>query len=188
MTFLYTIRATYDKTYNENGGLSWDKYIEWSKLNHLTELISLDGMLNETLVKPNYDDPDDWDYIHVINLYQTNFFTTLDYILKRSDTKGKFHLLKVIVEPELDCKDIPSEDYEFIGYELLDQYFNISALTNCGGFDETFSPSDLNKFGLITDYSKAYHIKKCLLENNPNEEHADTNVIAVWRHKTIGRR
>ncbi len=74
-----------------------------------------------------------------------------------------------------------------LGYDLLDQDFGISALTNCGGFDETFLPEDLNKYGLIDDFAKAYDIKKRLLENNPEEHHADTNVIAVWRHRTIGR-
>jgi hypothetical protein len=60
-------------------------------------------------------------------------------------------------------------------------------LTNCGGFDETFSPSDLNDMGLIDDFVKACDIKKRLLENHPNENHADTNVIAIWRHNVIGR-
>ena len=39
----------------------------------------------------------------------------------------------------------------------------------------------------VDDYMKAYDIKKCLLKNNPDEYHADTNVVAVWRHQTIGR-
>jgi len=60
-------------------------------------------------------------------------------------------------------------------------------LTNCGGFDETFLGSDLNDKGLIDDFVKAYDIKKRLLESNPELHHADTNVIAVWRHQTIGR-
>lgn len=72
--------------------------------------------------------------------------------------------------------------------ELLDKDYGSSALTNCGGFNETFLPNDLNNFGLLDEYQKAYDIKKRLLENNPEEHHADTNVIAIWRHKSIGRR
>lgn len=167
MTFLYTARGTYDKTYDEDG-MSWNKYIEWSKLTHLTELVSLDGMLNELLVEPDYyDNVDDWNFIHVVEQYQTGFSTTLDFVFKRLKAKDKFNLLTVVLEP--------------------DQDFSISALTNCGGFDETFLPTDLNDKGLIDDFTKAYDVKKRLLENNPDEHHADTNVIAVWRHKTIGR-
>jgi hypothetical protein len=186
MVFLYTARGAYDRNYDEDG-MSWDKYIEWSKLIHLKELVSLDGMLNEILVEPVYDNEDDWNFIHVVEQYQTGFFTSLDYVFKRLKEKSKFNLLTVVLEPDRDCQYLKMDDYEFVGYDLLDQDFSISALSNCGGFDETFLPSDLNDKGLIDDFKKAYDIKKRLLENNPEEYHADTNVIAVWRHKTIGR-
>lgn len=186
MKFLYTARGTYDRTYDEDG-MSWDKYIEWSKLTHLTELVSLDGMLNEILVEPDYDNADDWNFIHIDGQYQTGFFTAPDYVFKRVKKKDKFNLLAVVFEPDQDCKDVKINDYEFVGYDLLDQDFSISALTNCGGFDETFLPTDLNDKGLVDDFAKAYDIKKRLLENHPDEHHTDTNVIAVWRHKTIGR-
>ena len=186
MKFLYTARGTFDKSYDEDG-MSWDKYIEWSKLTHLTELVSLDGMLNEILVEPDYDNSDDWNFIHVVEQYQTGFFTTLDFVFKRLKAKEKFNLLTVVLEPDQDCKKINVDEYEFVGYDLLDQDFSISALTNCGGFDETFLLTDINDKGLIDDFEKAYDIKKRLFQNNPDEHHADTNVIAVWRHKTIGR-
>src|ERR1700712_3846593 len=93
----------------------------------------------------------------------------------------------VVVEPTEDCKNIVLIDFDFMGYELLDQEYGTSALTNCGGFDETFLSSDINNVGLIDNYDKAFDIKKRLLENNPQEHHADTNVIAVWRHKIIGQ-
>ena len=83
MTFLYAARGTYDKTYGEDG-MSWAKYLTWSKLTHLTELVSLDGMLNEDLVEPDYDNADDWDFIHIVGSYQTGFFTTLDYVFRRA--------------------------------------------------------------------------------------------------------
>ena len=44
-------------------------------MRHLTELVSLDGMLNEALVEPEYDDADDWHYIHTDGEYITGFFT-----------------------------------------------------------------------------------------------------------------
>ena len=186
MTFLYTATATYDRTYDEDG-ISWNKYIEWSKLTHLTELVSLDGMLNEILVEPDYDHADDWNFIHIVKQYQTGFFTTLDFVFKRLKAKDKFNLLTVVLKPDQDCKNIHVDGFEFVGYDLVDLDFSNSALTNCGGFDETFLPTDLNDKGLIDDFTKANDIQKRLLENHPEERHADTNVIAVWRHKTIGR-
>jgi len=90
MTFLYTARGAYDKNYDEDG-MSWEKYIEWSKLTHLTELVSLDGMLNEILVEPDYEKAEDWDFIHVVGEYQTGFFVTLDFVLSR--LKKKINLI-----------------------------------------------------------------------------------------------
>ena len=186
MEFLYTARGTYHKAFDEDG-TSWSKYIEWSKLIHLTELVSLDGLLNETFVAPDYDNAEDWNFIYCVDLLPTDFFTTLDFVYKRLKAEGKFNLLTVVINPDQDCNKINVDGFEFVGYDLLDQDFNISALTNCGGFDETFLPKDLNDKGLIDDFEKACDIQKRLLENNPDEDHADTNVIAVWRHKTIGR-
>ena len=186
MTFYYTARATYDKDYSEDG-ISWDKYIKWSKLVQLQELVSVDGCLNEVLVNPDRDNKEDWQNIVVDEFYETGFYTSLDYVLQKMQPTQKFNLLAVVVNPEQDCQNVALTDFEFLGYDLLDYAYNISALSNCGGFDETFLPSELNQFGLIDDYQKAYDIKLKLLQNNPEEHHADTNVIAIWRHITIGR-
>lgn len=72
MVFLYTARGAYDKAYDEDG-MSWATYIEWSRLSHLEELVSLDGMLNEVLVEPDYDNEDDWNHIHIEDDSQTGF-------------------------------------------------------------------------------------------------------------------
>lgn len=200
MTFLYTATETFDKTTMLNAGrfcvgpscrteavLTWEDYIEWSKLTHLVEVVSLDGMLNESLVEPDYNNADDWNFIHTDGLYQTHLYTTLDYVLRRSKPTDKFNVLTVIINPDQHCQDIRVDDFQFMGYDLLDKEFGNSALTNCGGFDKTFSPADLNRYGLIDDYDKAYDVRKRLMANNPQEHHAHTNVIAVWRHKTMGR-
>ncbi|NLR63046.1 hypothetical protein HGH92_01890 [Chitinophaga varians] len=185
MTYLYTARARFDQ--NNTKGFSWSKYIQWSRLKQLTELVSLDMGLNELLVEPDRDSEEDWKEIVLENVYETGLFRTLEYVLRKVAGREKFNLLAVVIEPESDCSLIHLDGFEFLGYDLLDQYYDTSALTNCGGFDETFLPRDLNEVGLIDNYEKAYAIRKALLENNPGEDHADTNVIAVWRHRSIGR-
>ena len=182
MTHLYTTRARFDK----DTGAWWPGYLEWSRLAHLTELVSLDTGLNEVLVERALDSEAYWKEALVIDYHETGFFQTLDYVLGNTNNKSRYNLLAVVIEPVSDCASIPLDDFDFLGYDLLDQYFDTSALSNCGGFDETFLPQDLNNFGLIDDYEKAFAIKASLKENNPHEEHADTNVIAVWRHRVIG--
>lgn len=186
MTFWYGAKSVFDKL-SQGDKTSWDNYVEWSKLTQLTELVSLDEILNEDLVKQNFDDADYWNSIIIDDQYQTGFYNTLEYVLKNIETANRFNLLAVVKEPHEKCELVQISDFEFVGYELLDRDYSISALTNCGGFDETFLPSELNHFGLISDYEKAYDIRKRLFEDNPEEHHADCNVIAVWRHKTIGR-
>ena len=185
MTLYYTIRGTFDSNYGGNE-ISWRNYIEWSGLTQLTELVSLDSCLNEVLVEPDYTK--DWDFIVVDETWQTSFFTSLDYVIQHTKNREFYNLLSVIVNPVEDCKYIQLENFEFVGYDLLDKSYDISALTNCGGFEDSFLPEDLNNFGLINDFHKAFEVKKNLFINYPEEYHADTNVIAVWRHTKLGRK
>ena len=187
MTFYYTARSAYGKNYDDHAP-SWGEYLQWSNLTHLKELISVDCMLNQVLVEPDMNNPEDWNYIVTDHSYITGFFTSLDYVLRKMQPRERFNLLGIVIEPAQDCKNVELKDFDFLGYDLLDREYGNSVLTNCGGFDETFLPSELNQFGLIDDFHKAYDIKRRLLENNPGEHHADTNVIAIWLHKTIGRR
>ncbi|RPE10004.1 hypothetical protein EGT74_20250 [Chitinophaga lutea] len=186
MTFLYTARGIYDPTCDSEG-LAWREYVEWSKLTHLTELVSVDYSLNEILVEPDRDNAEDWEFVFTVNYRETSFFRSSEYVFRRMKARTRFNLLAIVIEPGRECRDIPLDGYEFMGYDLLDQYFETSALSNCGGFEETFSRADLNAKGLIADFTSAKDIQKRLFENNPGEDHADTNIIAIWRHATIGR-
>lgn len=185
MNIYYTARERYGKGFDADV-MAWDDYIKWSKLFHLKELVSTDLSLNEELVEPDRNNEEDWNYIVQDGYYETSFYRSLDYVLRKIQPKEQFNLLAVAINPTEDCKSVKLDDFEFLGYDLLDQEYFHSALSNCGGFDETFLPSDLNQSGLITEFAKAYDIQRRLLEDNPDEHHADTNVIAIWRHKTIG--
>ena len=202
MKVLYTARELFENSNKEKDinftGISncfavgrnpWESYISWSRLYHLRELISLDILLNRNIpdvvdsCKSAY-----WDYIvSENNIIHDELFTTLDYVLRMTKGKEKFHLLAVVKGPTEDCKGIRLDGFDFVGYELLESFSGISALTNCGGFDETFLPSELNYYGLVEDFRRAYDIQRKLIENNPDEPHAATSVYGLWRHKRIGR-
>ncbi|WP_089812537.1 hypothetical protein [Chitinophaga sp. YR627] len=185
-TFLYAVRNRFYNPGNESEDRRWASYVEWSRLNHVTELITADTGLNENLVEIDQDNRDDWNHVVFDGSYQTGFYTTADFVLSRIGDHKHFNLLAAVISPDRDCALIYLENYDFIGYDLLDQYYDTSALTNCSGFDNTFSPAALNNFGLISDYEKALDIHQRLWENNAGEEHADTNIIAIWRHRIPG--
>ncbi len=186
MEYWYTAREVFDKDHSATD-FSWAKFIAFSRLIHLTELISLDGSLNSKIIEPDTGENGDWDFVIIDDLFDTGLFNSLDYVMEKIKGKTIFNLLTVVKEPTEKCEQIDIPDFEFVGYELLDQYYDNSALSNCGGFDETFLPTDLNQYGLIDNFDKAYDIRDRLFKNNPLEEHADCNVLGLWRHKKIGR-
>ena len=70
MTVLYTARAKFDK-FSDTDTIAWEKYLEWSRLPQLSELISLDGMLNDRLIEPDRNEEKEWDYIVIDTLNKT---------------------------------------------------------------------------------------------------------------------
>ncbi len=187
MTFLYTARQVFNQS-TEKYGKTWYDYIGWGQPTHLTEVVSLDGSLNGLVPELEYRDADHWNFIYTDGSFITDLFTSPDYILRKTNTGSRFNLLAVVINPEQDCKHVLLAGYEFVGYDLLEKvYYSVSALTNCFGLDGTPSPTDINKYGLLDDYQLTFVIQKSLFDNNPTVDHADTNIIAIWRHKTIGR-
>lgn len=178
----FTSRNIFDREYNDS---NWEKYIEWSRLNQLLELVSLDGILNDLTFEPEFDAE-----IEVIVIEEnqvTQFFKSIDYVKKKSTHLDFYNLLAVVKEPKQEKQIQLERDFEFIGYDLIEIGGQISALTNCGGFDETFKSKEQNSFGLISDFDRAKEIQLELLKNNPDEHHADCYLFEVWRHKFIGR-
>lgn len=181
----YTALKTYDSS--DEDGFSWKEYIAWSELVHLKELVSLDGILNRLSFTPDLDSVEEWNHIITDEGMVMFFFNSLDYVLSKVKDLEFFNLLAIIKEPKSEKADL-SKEYDFIGYDLIEIGGDVSALTNCGGFDETFLPIDLNAYGLISEYDKAKKIVKELPINNPDEQHTDCYLYEVWRHKIIGRK
>jgi hypothetical protein len=176
-----SIGYTAVEQFNPTSSGSWNKYIEWSGLTHLKELISLDGVLCPNFIKEL--SIEDWSY----NLPEEGmlyYFHSLDYLLKRINHSKEYHILAVTKNPAIPFPHgFDDANFEFIGYDLIEENGEISALTNCGGFDNTFHKEDLSEYGLITDFSKAVEIKRLLRENNPEERHAICDLWAIWKRR-----
>jgi hypothetical protein len=160
---------------------SWDKYIQWSKLSQLTEVVSLDGCLCANVLKDLIDE--DWKH-NVQEDFKTDLFWDLDYLLERVSKMTDLNILALVCEPATDAaKLFQDARFEFVGYDLVDQDISISALTNCGGFDLAFQPSELSYFGLLTDLVRAKEVKASLIEHYSMEHHAHCNIWAIWKMK-----
>lgn len=156
----------------------WKKYIEWSGLVQLREVISLDSMLCHLVI----DDPLKEDYGHMPDETMDIFlFRDREYLADRVKNIANKHLLAVVLEPGPDDHDRQIQGGYFVGYDLVERDSGISALTNCGGFPVSFENQELNEYGLISEYGRAKKVQTALVINNPDEPHAQTELWAIWK-------
>lgn len=165
--------------FDPSDGERWDGYLIWSKIPKLIEVVSLDSMLCPRIL-PNIN-AEDWDH-NVHEDYLLNYFYDLDYLIHRCAIASRRNILGLYRNPESHIAVAPGPGaFAFIGYDLIEQATQISALTNCGGFPETFSNDELNEYGLMFDFTRASEVQRTLPEQNPEEPHADCELYAIWR-------
>jgi hypothetical protein len=159
----------------------WAKYCEWAKIPNLEEVVSLDVMLCRRVVEFRTESPDE-DWKHAIAVGDRLEFGDLEYILKGADPDASRNVLALYRNPSEPVGEVPSSRrFEFIGYDLVEDATQISALVNCGGFPESFSNQELNRFALIKIYNRAVEVQRLLIKNNPEESHADCSLYEIWR-------
>jgi hypothetical protein len=157
----------------------WAKYIAWSGLEQLEEVVSLDSSFCPTVlpdIKAEY-----WNYI-VNEDFMLHFFTDLDYLRSEIVSILRKNLLCVFRNPfgQPSEAQVP-EGFEFIGYDLLDKESGTSALMNCGGFPKAFSNSELSEKGLLRAHERARTVQDALVREYPHEHHADCHLWAIFR-------
>jgi len=166
----------------DSSDVGWQKYLAWSRLEQLNEVISLDPSLCPSVlpeIKREY-----WD--HIVNEdFLLNFFVDLDYL--RGETAGvqNKNLLCVFRNPSSHPNSNIPNDFEFVGYDLIDKKATNSALTNCGGFPKAFSNGELSAKGLLTTYQRSREVQELLRREYPHEHHADCDLWPIFRQQQI---
>lgn len=174
--------------FGPDDGDLWSNYIDCSGMPPLKEVVTLDGSLCPNLITELTDE--DWQQ-NVDDEAMFFFFRDLDYFLSRYKVPANYQVLAIIRNPQ-GHETLDDPHFEFIGYDLIegDYQGGTSALTNCGGFEKAFQPSDLSEYGLVSDYDKARQINELLRQHYPDEPHAFCDLYAVWRmadnHLTTG--
>jgi len=157
----------------------WAKYITWSGLEQLDEVISLDCSLCPTVlpnIKTEY-----WNRI-VNKDFMIYFFTDLEYLRIEAASILRKNLLCVFRNPftHPSAAQVP-QGFEFIGYDLVEKDSGMSALTNCGGFPKAFSNGELSEKGLLRTHERARTVQDTLVREYPNEHHANCQLWAIFR-------
>jgi hypothetical protein len=171
------------KTFTPRRGGDWTKYLDWSGLAQLDEVVSLDSMLCPTLLPQIKDEY----WPHIVNEdYMLNFFIDLEYLLEQIDGISERNLLCVYRNPPSSTPPYTgSVSFELLGYDLVDVHATASALTNCGGFPDVFENRELSSKGLLTSYARASQVQSELRAKHPNDHHADCHLWAIYRAITL---
>jgi hypothetical protein len=157
---------------------AWEKYIAWSKLEQLDELVSLDGILCPTVlpeIKPEY-----WSRI-VNEDFMLKFFTDPDFLEREISGIKRRNFLCVFRNPPAHPFSAIPKGFEFVGYDLVDIESSVSALSNCGGFPDVFSNSELSDKGLLKSHERSLQVQTDLRRQYPHEVHANCHQWAIFR-------
>ena len=157
---------------------AWEKYIAWSKLEQLHELVSLDGILCPTVlpeIKPEY-----WSRI-VNEDFMQKFFIDSDYLGREIEGIQRRNFLCVFRNPPAHPDSAVAKGFEFVGYDLTDVQSSVSALSNCGGFPDAFSNDELSDKGLLKSHERAREVQIDLRRKYPHEVHANCHLWAIFR-------
>jgi hypothetical protein len=170
---------TATERFTARDGEAWAKYVAWSHLSHLDEVVSLDPMLCPTVLPEIRDEY--WPYI-VNENFMLNFFVDLEFLLKQIAHPEKVNLLSVCRNPTAEPFPLESPiRFEFLGYDLVDVEGTASALTNCGGYPDVFADSELSEKGLLRSYARAVEVQTELRARHPDEHHADCHMWSISR-------
>jgi hypothetical protein len=166
------------RRFDLSSGEAWTSFIEWSGFRHISEVVSTDEMLCPNLIDQLIDA--DWDH----NFHEEHkilLFRDLGYLKRRVNFDPTRHnLLKLVERPSEPA--ITEQGFEFCGYDIMDSFDSVSVLTNCGGFPDIFSVTEVNRFALLDDFERAWQITNAIRAAEPEDPHcSDCRVWAFFR-------
>lgn len=167
------------ETFTPRDKQAWDKYVAWSGLRQLDEVVSLDPMLCPTVLPEIKDEY--WPHI-LSDDGMLQFFVDLGFLLQQVADIPELNVLCVYRNPDGPPRVYEGElVFELLGYDLVDVEGGASALTNCGGFPDAFSNGELSSKGLLVSHARALQVQSDLRAKYPGEHHADCDVWAISR-------
>jgi hypothetical protein len=165
--------------FDPSDGEKWLSYCRWANIQGLIEIVSLDCALCRHLVKEFLDE--DWKHI-VCENFRLDYFYHLDYLLQRVQITKRRNILGLYRNPDAHISFPPAaRDFGFMGYDLIEEETQISALNNCGGFPDAFANNELNKYGLLDDFERSCEVRRLLAQRYPARHHAQCELYAIWR-------
>ena len=158
------------KKFGPDDGERWEGYIKWRGLN-LIKFDSVDGILRPDLFTP--ESGEDWRNC-VNENFKLNMITDLKYansVLKRYENSS-------LVGVEIDIQEGYTPGSGFLGFDIIDEYCDVSLITNWGNEKNDSIDKYLMSNGLISSVDKAFEIRDKLRNDFGEDSHA--KACQVW--------
>ena len=164
---LYTIINSFSPADED----SWNTYCNWRGI-QFGRFDSIDGILRPSLIDPIEDE--DWE--HVVNEdFMLHLITNIKYARKRLAGLGKGDLLAIKFE------DHDTEDHAFLGFDIIDGYYNDSLLSNWGN-DVDVVNNHIGSNALIKEFKDIEYVYKYLKEKHIEDDHvADCKIVSIYK-------
>ena len=164
---LYTII----ESFSPEDGDRWTKYCAWRGI-QFERFDSIDGILRPNL----FSSPADEDWPHIVNAdFKLHYFTDFIYAAAKREKIANGILVGIKFEDHDQCSP------DFLGYDLIDGFDDISLLTNWGNDIEIVNRA-ISKNGLIYEYSSVECVRNELLRSHGNDAHvAECQIVSVYK-------
>ncbi len=163
---LYTIV----QSFGLDDGDRWTDYCQWRGF-EFERFDSIDGILRSNLM----GSPDDSDWPYIVNEdFMLHFITDMEHAFRKLAQIGKGDIVGVKLDDHEPGKS------SFLGYDILDGYFDVSLLTNWGN-DITVINDSMELKGLVADFDQVNMIHQHLLSNYGNDAHVKgSRIISLY--------
>jgi len=165
------------ESFSREDGDRWTSYCAWRGI-QFERFDSIDSILRPSLCqKP---EKDDWS--HIVNEnFMLHYFTDFDYAAAKQTKIGKGDLVGV----EFHDHDEASQD--FLGFDLIDSYHDVSVLTNWGNDVEIVNRA-ISKTGLIYTRASIEEVRRELLRSHGNDAHvAGCEIVSIYKSKPANK-
>ena len=164
-------------------GEGWEKFVAWSGLHHLKEIVTTD--LNLSTQHMYEFAGDEWSGSFAFHPPMT-FDVNVQALRILFPDCSRLNVLCAIRNPTGDPL-VSNGSFSFAGFDLIEAgiYGGVSSLVNCGGFEGAFENSDISEIGLIPTLLRAVEIQSKLRELYPYEVHANCDIWAILRSNLV---
>ncbi len=162
------------KPFSPADGEKWNNYCQWRGM-EFERFDSIDGILRPNL----FEEPENEDWEHIVNEnFMLHLITSLPHARHKHRQIGKGDMVG------LKFEDHDTACGEFLGFDIIDGYCNVSLLTNFGN-DLEFINRSLATNALLTNEDTTREIHRRLEKEFSDDSHVKgCRIVSIYKIDT----